>query len=101
MNNRLFDDNEDFEGEEVTQMGFANGIGQYFSNPIGFGKDIRPPLRLPLKVVYDARGNGIDVRFYTILNGITYQLQPISKKATLHLATNLYYTLGAKHYEQD
>ncbi len=94
-----FDDFEEYA--EPAILGVASGCGQYFSNPIGFGKDIPAPFRLPLKVVYDARGKDIDIRLYTTVNGTTYQLQPISKKAAIHFASNLFDILGAKHYEQD
>lgn len=93
---------EDYEdvGEEF-QTGYANGIGDWHPNPIGFGKDIRPPFRLPLKMYFDGRGNAPALRLFTFCNGITYELKPISKQARKSLAEGVYSVLGAKHYEQD
>lgn len=99
MSNRLYDDYEDYEDSGLT-VGCGSGCGEYFSNPIGFEKEVPAPFRLPFRVVYEARGNNVDVAIYTTINGTTYQLQAINKQARAHLARNLYNTLGAKHYEQ-
>ena len=98
--NKLFDDYDD-EYDSGLSVGCGSGRGQYFANPIGFGKELSAPFRLPLQLVYDATGDDIVVRLYTCVNGSTYELQTINKKARLHLIRNLYGILGDKHYEHD
>lgn len=99
MSNRLFDGFE--ENGAVQIVGCASGRGAYFSNPIGFGKDIAPPFRLPLHFVYHADKQGVSLTLYTTVNGTAYELKPTSKKATAHLTANLYEILGDRHFEQE